>query len=239
VSEARATGNGWSADARSGLPGKQTEEVRRARVLHAARHVLAERGPDGVTVKAVAKRAGIPRSAFYKMFPGIEECILAAARETFSGLDIAASAALLGEGPWRDGVRAALVDLMVSIDPYLDTPVLRQEIERAREAARIRALAATEVASSVVIPPPLSNPKAHRMWACVLFLRHNPGASNAEIARAIDRDHGGQVSRMLKRLEEAGLLIKAKTGRAGHSNAWILSPLGVQAVMVADQASQP
>ncbi len=185
----------------------------------------------------MAKKARLPRSAFYRMFPGIEECILAAARETFSGLDIAASAALLGEGPWRDGVRAALVDLLISIGPYMDTPAARLEIKRAQEAARIRALAPAEMASNVVIPPPLSDPKAHRMWACVRYLMQNPGASNAQIGRAIGRDHAGQISRMLKRLEQARLVIKTRTGRAGHSNAWILSPLGVQVVMAVDQAA--
>jgi AcrR family transcriptional regulator len=206
--------------------------------LKAARQVFAEEGPDGVTVEAVAKKARLPRSAFYRMFSGIEECILAAARETFSGLDIAASAALLGEGPWRDGVRTALVDLLVSIGPYLDTPAVRLELKRARGEARIKTLDAAEMTSSVAIPPPLSNPKAHLMWACVSYLMQNPGASNTQIGRAIGRDHGGQISAMLKRLAQVGLVVKAKTGRAGLPNAWILSPLGVQVVTAVNGVPQ-
>ncbi len=186
----------------------------------------------------MAKKARLPRSAFYRMFSGIEECILAAARETFSGLDMAASAALSGEGPWRDGVRAALVDLLVSLGPYLDTPALRLKVKRAQEAARIRALAPVEKADNVVIPPPLSNPKARLMWACVRYLMQNPGASNTQIGRAIGRDHGGQISAMLKRLAQAELVIKAKTGRTGFPNAWILSPLGARVVMAVDGVPQ-
>jgi AcrR family transcriptional regulator len=237
LSEGQSTGNGGSPDAQPWLSREHIEHAHRARLHEATRQILAERGPDGVTVEAVAERARVPRSVFYKVFPGIQECILAAVREIFDGLDITASAALSGDGPWRDGVRAALVELMVSIGPYLDAPAVRVEIERARREARIRAQTPAETMNGMAIPPPLSDFRARRMRDCVRYLAQHPGASNMQIGRGIDCDHEGQLSAMLKRLLQAGLLIKT-AGRSGQPNAWALSPSGMQAATTLAQASQ-
>jgi AcrR family transcriptional regulator len=235
LAEGQPTGNGRPPATQPRLSREHIEQAGRARLLEATRQILAELGPEGVTVGAVAERARVPRSVFYRMFPGIQECILAAVREIFDGLDIAASAALLGDGPWRDGVRAALVELMVSIGPYLDAPAVRLEIERARREARIRAQTPAEAV--IAIPPPLSDFRAHRMRDCVRYLAQHPGASNMQIGRAIDCDHAGQLSTILKRLLQAGLLIKT-AGRSGQPNAWTLSSTGLQAAAALEQASQ-
>lgn len=70
------------------------------------------------------------------------------------------------------------------------------------------------------------NERAFRMETCVAYLAANPGASNAEVANGIGVPHLGQVSRLLARLLEQGLLAK-RTGEPGRQpNAWRLTPEG-------------
>jgi predicted transcriptional regulator len=58
------------------------------------------------------------------------------------------------------------------------------------------------------------------------YLDAHPGATNVEVARAIDVRHESQMSRHLGRLESAGIVVRRKEGR---SNAWRLTARGEEA----------
>lgn len=50
--------------------------VTRARLLSAAREVIAERGAGGATVEGIAERAGFTRGAFYSNYSDLDELIV-------------------------------------------------------------------------------------------------------------------------------------------------------------------
>lgn len=81
--------------------------------------------------------------------------------------------------------------------------------------------------SELEVPSMLRHANAHRMRACVQYLADHSGSSNRAIGAAIGVSHAGQVSRLLARLHEAGLLEKEEGG-AGRPNDWRLSPYGVE-----------
>jgi AcrR family transcriptional regulator len=58
------------------------------------------------------------------------------------------------------------------------------------------------------------------------YLAGHPGATNIEVARAVDVRHESQMSRHLGRLESAGIVVRRKEGR---SNAWRLTVRGAEA----------
>jgi AcrR family transcriptional regulator len=58
------------------------------------------------------------------------------------------------------------------------------------------------------------------------YLDAHPGATNVDVARAIDVRHESQMSRHLGRLESAGIVVRRKEGR---SNAWRLTARGEEA----------
>jgi AcrR family transcriptional regulator len=58
------------------------------------------------------------------------------------------------------------------------------------------------------------------------YLDAHPGATNVDVARAIDVRHESQMSRHLGRLESAGIVVRRKEGR---SNAWRLTSRGEEA----------
>ena len=60
----------------------------------------------------------------------------------------------------------------------------------------------------------------------LLYLDEHPGATNIEVARAVDVRHESQMSRHLGRLESAGIVVRRKEGR---SNAWRLTARGEDA----------
>lgn len=114
------------------------------------------------------------------------------------------------------------------IAPYLDAGAVAAEVERcgvlADELIESQAQASREPTVTDV-PQMLLNPRAHRVRACLRCLAENPGASNREIARAIGVLSHAQISRLLGRMADAGLLLK-REGRLGHPNAWELTPAG-------------
>lgn len=60
----------------------------------------------------------------------------------------------------------------------------------------------------------------------------NPGASNRAVAAAAGIEDEGQASRLLKRLEDRGLIentVSARDRQPGVANAWRLTARGVEA----------
>lgn len=125
--------------------------------------------------------------------------------------------------------------------PYLDAPAVVVQVEcaeaLARELLATRSAPPAQDASHISgpgaeehaegVPAALCNPQAHRARACLLHLAEHPGASNAEVARAVGIASHTQASTLLTRLMGMGMLDK-RAGRPGHANAWSLTPHGRQ-----------
>lgn len=88
------------------------------------------------------------------------------------------------------------------------------------------------------VPKLLRRANAHRMRMCVRYLAKHPGSSNTEVGAGVGISHPGQVSILLGRLLEAGLLEKEKGG-AGRPNAWHLSPSGTEVARALERWSGP
>ena len=121
---------------------------------------------------------------------------------------------------------------------YLDSRGVAEEIERAEALTHVilaerDALPSRDSASlpaaAAERPGALENPRAHRARRCLRYLAEHPGASNREIATAIGIASQAQISTLLARLVDIGLLHK-HPGRPGHPNAWSLTPYGRQAL---------
>src|SRR6478672_2815240 len=63
---------------RHALPRDQVLSTQRARLLRAMTDEVAERGYAATTAVGVIRRAGVSSRAFYEIFPGVEDCFLAA-----------------------------------------------------------------------------------------------------------------------------------------------------------------
>lgn len=86
----------------------------RGRILEALVEVGAQRGYEGITVDAVAARAGVDRVEFERHFADKEACFLAA-YEAMSDLLIGCVRAAFErtqDRPWADRIAAALSDLV-------------------------------------------------------------------------------------------------------------------------------
>jgi AcrR family transcriptional regulator/DNA-binding MarR family transcriptional regulator len=87
-------------------------DVQRARLLDAVGLLACEHGASRVTVAQVVSRAGVSRRTFYEIYPGIEECLLAALDEALARASARASVAWRSSGSWRERIRGCLVELL-------------------------------------------------------------------------------------------------------------------------------
>jgi hypothetical protein len=138
----------------------------------------------------------------------------------------------VSQRPRRDRILEMLAPLMgLILAPYLDEQELGEEIARADELAqailnRDRELRPEQEAPQPAIP---GCPSAPRARECLIFLAEQNwqgiSPSNREIATGIGIGHQSQISRLLARLLEQGLVGKSSEG-AGKRNAWRLTPCG-------------
>ncbi len=159
--------------------------------------------------------------------------------QTLQGSELAAEASVAAvagilhnrlvneEAPPFISLLGELVGLVVT--PYLDPATVLREKERADDMARALAEECLSKAPSLLanaqIPAGLRRPGAYRARSCIIFLATNPGSSNKAVAAGIGVSHLGQVSGLLARLANAGLLVKQSSG-AGRPNASRLTVLG-------------
>ena len=93
---------------RHGLSREFIAEHQRERLLAAIADSLDEHGYDGTTVSAIAGRAGVSKSDFYRHFDSKDECFFAAYDEAVERLRADVVGACAGEGEWALGVCAGL-----------------------------------------------------------------------------------------------------------------------------------
>ena len=76
----------------------QTRNATEEAILAAAREALAEKGFDGLTMDAIARKAFVSRTAVYFYFPNKRAVVDRLIQQAFSEMYIAASPYLDGEG---------------------------------------------------------------------------------------------------------------------------------------------
>lgn len=105
-------------------------EQRRALLLDAAFHVIAQHGVDGATTRAISARAQVTLSTFHYVFESRDDLLAALVeRGTFDELAaIAAALEDMGELRGRDGIARMLSRAMTS---YVDGVVADPEREQA------------------------------------------------------------------------------------------------------------
>jgi AcrR family transcriptional regulator/DNA-binding MarR family transcriptional regulator len=104
------------------LPRERVSEVQRARMLMAARQVVAREGYARMSVERVVARAGVSRKTFYDLFENREDCFIAAFDDAVERVARIVGEAYAGETGWRERMRAGLAALLGVLD---DEPELR------------------------------------------------------------------------------------------------------------------
>jgi AcrR family transcriptional regulator len=89
------------ATAAGGSPAADRDSPR-GRLLQAAREVLAADGLEGLTLRAIARRAGVSHGAPLRHFPSLASLLAALAAEGFAGLMTAVDAAVAATGAAAD-----------------------------------------------------------------------------------------------------------------------------------------
>ena len=203
----------------------------RMRILRAARQVLLERGPAGMTVKEVSALAGISRSAFYRRFATKEECVQAVLGEMAEEWLTAMFGASVGQTRMPDGVRARLVDLVALTTAYLDTPGTVGEKDAAGTPGRGSGKERSgwlAYGAAAQLPRAVCQERSRTLRACLSYLGANPGASNTQVRIGVGAKYDSQVCKALERLRGLGLVDK-RAWLPGTPNAWTLSAQGEKA----------
>lgn len=89
---------------------------RRARILRAAVDVIAQRGFAGASVAAVIERAGVARASFHAEFDDLDGCVGVVLDETLAHTLALVSDAFENAECWRDGLRRALLAVLVFLE---------------------------------------------------------------------------------------------------------------------------
>jgi AcrR family transcriptional regulator len=289
----------------------RVSEVQRARMVLAARQVVADEGYGRMSVERVVARAGVSRKTFYDLFENREDCFLEAFDDALAHAARVVGEAYAGESSWRERIRAGLAALLALLDeePELRAVCVVEALAAgprvlAHRAQAVRALIAAVdegraeargdppplTAEGVVgavfsviharalqdgaKPEPLSGllgqlmamivlpyqgpaaasreltrpapPRApspprrvgdalegldmrltYRTLRALATIAQHPGASNRQVADEAGVSDQGQVSKLLTRLANLGLIRNTApaTGK-GAPNAWRLTPKG-------------
>lgn len=86
TARAPATGSTSPPDEQRGYPRKRART--RRQLMNAGMAALAERGPDGITVGGIARRASVAPGTFYNHFDDLEALTSAVVDELASGVEI-------------------------------------------------------------------------------------------------------------------------------------------------------
>ncbi|HEX5762361.1 MAG TPA: TetR/AcrR family transcriptional regulator [Solirubrobacterales bacterium] len=123
------------------FPGRRRRAPSYDRMLEAILVASGELGYEQVAVKDVLERAGVSRATFYKHFPDKEECFVQAHGDACEWLGKRLLAAAKHGGTWREGLRAALTELL---EFCANQPAIAKAVIVEVHAAGPRALAQRE-----------------------------------------------------------------------------------------------
>jgi AcrR family transcriptional regulator len=127
-----------------------TERARTQSIIAAANALLDEAGLDGLTIRAMLKRTGLARRAFYERFVGKDDLVLAVFAETLreSADHFAHEVAQLPTP--LDQVQAIVIGLVVGSQPQQDTGISARRVSAiVREHMRLAQTRPTELESAL------------------------------------------------------------------------------------------
>jgi AcrR family transcriptional regulator len=104
------------------VPRERVSKVQRARMLLAARQVVASEGYGRMSVERVVAKAGVSRKTFYDLFENREDCFIAAFDDAITRAARVVVQAYESQAGWRERIRAGLAALLALLD---DEPELR------------------------------------------------------------------------------------------------------------------
>lgn len=118
------------------------------------------------------------------------------------------------------------------IGTYQDADAVAREVARGEQVARELLAgpyppprAPERRLDTSELPEVLRDPRSHRARLCLLHILEHPGSSNRQIAAGAGITSHTQISGLLGRLSDMGLLVKSP-GRPGLANSWSLSERG-------------
>ncbi len=94
------------------FPGRKGRRPPRERILEAILLTCGEMGYERVAVRNVIERAGASRATFYKHFTDREDCFAQAYGDATDWLYRRLTAAARRQPSWREGLRAAMAELL-------------------------------------------------------------------------------------------------------------------------------
>lgn len=155
-------------------------DIQRARLLAAMVQVAVERGAANVTVAQVVEHAGVSRRTFYELFSDCDECLLMALDDGLERIAKRVVPIYRQPGRWRERVRAALIELLSTLDedPATGSLVIIETLGVGRAALEYRrrvlaqAIAAVEEGSRESNTRPPSRLTAEGIVGAVLSVLH-------------------------------------------------------------------
>jgi AcrR family transcriptional regulator len=175
--------------------------------------------------------------------PGEQAVVFASEGVMAAVLGVLQSRLSAGDGRPLIELLGPLMGLIVA--PFVDADTRAKEVRRAEHRAvvilqsRSRSLghaaqrasngAASAFGRAESEPSPLILVRSRRAWECVDFLVRYPSSTNRQVAAGVGIVHESQVSRLLRQLEENGLVSKRALG-VGKPNAWCVTETGEAAL---------
>lgn len=120
---------------------RQRLKDNRARIIHAARQLIARGGLRAAPVTAVAKAAGLSTGALYKYFPSQTDLLIAALREAVAHEIGILQTIAAGPGSASERLAAAVESFVRRAleGPYLSYAFIAEPADARVDAARLRA----------------------------------------------------------------------------------------------------
>lgn len=92
------------------------KSVQRAWIVSAMAEIVCEHGPEMISVRQIAARAGVSRRRFYELFDNSDDCFAATFEEAVAGATERAAIGYRMHLAWTDRLRAALFELLEYFD---------------------------------------------------------------------------------------------------------------------------
>lgn len=121
--------------------------LRRRRIIDAANELLEDEGLEGLTIRAMLKRTGLARRAFYERFASKDDLVLAVFAETLK--DAADLFESLEEGDPVERLRAIVVALVMGSQEHTRALGIRRVAALVREHLRLAQTRPAELAMAL------------------------------------------------------------------------------------------
>lgn len=133
----------------AGYPRKRART--RAQLRQAGMAAIADRGPEGITVGDVAKRAGVAQGTFYNHFPSLSDLVDEIADQLGTGVEIARDALDAIESDPAGRVAIGVFQLldMADRDPIAAAAFVSLAAARPQFRARVRTIIGRAIADGV------------------------------------------------------------------------------------------